>query len=84
MSTITLPDGSKRAYETPVTGLEIAQSISKSLAKQALAVVVDGELRDLDWPITTDAAVRLVKKEDPEALALLRHDCAHVMAEAVQ
>ncbi|MCB2011001.1 MAG: TGS domain-containing protein, partial [Geminicoccaceae bacterium] len=84
MSTITLPDGSKRAHETPVTGLEIAQSISKSLARQALAVVVDGELRDLDWPITTDAAVRLVKKEDPEALALLRHDCAHVMAEAVQ
>ncbi|MEZ5847504.1 MAG: threonine--tRNA ligase [Geminicoccaceae bacterium] len=84
MSTITLPDGSKRAYETPVTGLEIAQSISKSLAKQALAVVVDGELRDLDWPITTNATVRLVKKEDPEALALLRHDCAHVMAEAVQ
>ena len=84
MISITFPDGSARDFEGVVTGLEIAASISKSLAKRALAVEVDGELRDLDWPIEADASVRIVGRDDPEALALIRHDCAHVMAEAVQ
>jgi len=84
MTTIMLPDGSERVFDTPVTGHDIAASISKSLAKQALAIEVDGQLRDMDWPIGDDARVRIIKKEDPEALGLLRHDCAHVMAEAVQ
>jgi threonyl-tRNA synthetase len=81
---ITLPDGSERRFGSTTTGAEIAASIAKSLAKQALAVEVDGVLRDLDWPIGTDAGVRIVTGRDPEALALIRHDCAHVMAEAVQ
>jgi threonyl-tRNA synthetase len=81
---ITLPDGSERQFAGVTTGAEIAASIAKSLAKQALAVDVDGTLRDLDWPIERDARVRLVTPKDPEALPLIRHDCAHVMAEAVQ
>ncbi len=81
---ITLPDGSERPFAGTTTGAEIAAAIAKSLAKQALAVEVDGQLRDLDWPIETDARVRLITTRDPEALPLLRHDCAHVMAEAVQ
>jgi threonyl-tRNA synthetase len=81
---ITLPDGSERRFGSTTTGAEIAASIAKSLAKLALAVEVDGVLRDLNWPIGTDAGVRIVTGRDPEALALIRHDCAHVMAEAVQ
>ena len=81
---ITLPDGGERRFEGTTTGAEIAASIAKSLAKQALAVEVDGTLRDLDWPIAADAKVRLITAKDPDALPLLRHDCAHVMAEAVQ
>lgn len=82
--TITLPDGSTRTFDHPPTGAEIAAAISKSLAKKALAVLVDGELRDLDEPIARDAKVKIVTPEDPEALPLIRHDAAHVMAEAVQ
>lgn len=81
---ITLPDGNERTFSGATTGAEIAAAIAKSLAKQALAVEVDGVLRDLDWPIETDARVRLITAKDPEGLPLLRHDCAHVMAEAVQ
>jgi threonyl-tRNA synthetase len=81
---ITLPDGSTRTYDAPVTGAEIAASISRGLAKVAFAVEVNGELMDLDRPISQDASVRLLKAEDPEALPVIRHDCAHVMAEAVQ
>ncbi len=82
--TITLPDGSRRTFDYPPTGAEIARSIGKGLAKAAVAIEVDGELRDLDRPITQDAKVRIIRAEDPEALPLLRHDAAHVMAEAVQ
>jgi threonyl-tRNA synthetase len=81
---ITLPDGSERRFAGTTTGAEIATSIAKSLANQALAAEVDGVLRDLDWPIEGDARVRLITAKDPEALPLIRHDCAHVMAEAVQ
>jgi threonyl-tRNA synthetase len=81
---ITLPDGSTRSFAGPVTGAELAATIGKGLAKAALAVEVDGALQDLDRPIAHDAAVRIIRAQDPGALALIRHDCAHVMAEAVQ
>ncbi len=82
--TITLPDGSTRAYDAPVSGAEIAASIGPGLAKAALAVVVDGEVRDLKRGIERDARVEIVTLKQPEALELLRHDCAHVIAQAVQ
>jgi threonyl-tRNA synthetase len=81
---ITLPDGSKRAFEGPVTGSEIAASIGPGLAKAALAIKVDGALRDLARPIERDAAVEIVTAGHEDSLELLRHDCAHVLAEAVQ
>ena len=82
---ITLPDGSVRAYDKPVSGADIAADISKSLAKAALAVRVDGVLKDLATVIDRDATVAIVTARDEEvALPLLRHDAAHVMAQAVQ
>jgi threonyl-tRNA synthetase len=81
---ITLPDGSVREYDGPVTGAEIAQSIGKRLAKDALAVKVDGAVRDLSLPITGAARVEIVTRSHPDALELIRHDAAHILAEAVQ
>jgi threonyl-tRNA synthetase len=78
------PDGAVRAYPDGVTGFEVAESISKSLAKKALCISIDGELRDLKRPIETDGAIRIITAKDPEGLELLRHDAAHVLAEAVQ
>ena len=83
MPQITLPDGSVRSYDGPVTAATIASDIGPGLAKAALIAVVDGDEWDLSRPIETDAAVALVTAKDDAALALLRHDCAHVMAEAV-
>ncbi len=82
--TVTLPDGAKRTYAAGTTGMEIAESISKSLAKAVVAAKIDGELSDLSLPINRDVSLALVKREDPEGLELIRHDCAHVLAEAVQ
>ncbi|MEJ2088290.1 MAG: threonine--tRNA ligase, partial [Gammaproteobacteria bacterium] len=84
MVDITLPDGSVRSYEGPVTGTEVAGDISKSLAKAALAVKVDGVLKDLYLPIEVDARVELVTAKSPDGVELLRHDAAHVLAEAVK
>jgi threonyl-tRNA synthetase len=81
---ITLPDGAKRTYSAGTTGMEIAESISKSLAKAVIAIKIDGALSDLSLPIGKDAAIHLIKREDAEGLELIRHDCAHVLAEAVQ
>ncbi len=82
---ITLPDGSVRTFDGPVTGTDIAADISKSLAKAAIAVKVDGELSDLFGPIDRDAKVEIVTgKNEEEALELIRHDAAHLMAQAVQ
>lgn len=81
---ITLPDGSTRTFPTGTTGLAIAESISKSLAKAALAVTIDGATADLSLPIEKDCTLRIIRREDPEALELIRHDCAHIMAQAVQ
>lgn len=82
--TLTLPDGSVREFDTTVTGMAVAESIAKSLAKAAIAIEVDGELRDLSREVEGDAKIRLITKKDEEALPLIRHDCAHVLAQAVQ
>ncbi|MDN3565958.1 threonine--tRNA ligase [Paeniroseomonas aquatica] len=84
MPAITLPDGSVRAFDGPVTGTAVAAAIGPGLAKAALAMQVDGATRDLAAEITADAAVRFITRRDPEALELIRHDTAHVLAEAVQ
>jgi threonyl-tRNA synthetase len=84
MPAITLPDGSVRRFDGPVTGTEIAAAIGPGLAKAALAVQVDGVTRDITTPISGDAAVRFITRRDPEALEMIRHDAAHVLAEAVQ
>jgi threonyl-tRNA synthetase len=81
---LTFPDGSKRPFKKGVTGSELAAGISKSLAKRAVAISLDGELADLADPIEADANVKIITRTDPEALELIRHDAAHVMAEAVQ
>ncbi len=80
---LTFPDGSKREYPAGTTGREVAESISKSLAKKAVAIALDGELTDLSDPVR-DGALEIVSRTDPRALELIRHDTAHVMAEAVQ
>jgi threonyl-tRNA synthetase len=84
MISLKFPDGSARDFESGVTGRDVAESIAKSLAKKAVAVALDGTLRDLYAPIKSDAEIRIITREDPEALELIRHDAAHVMAEAVQ
>ncbi|MCC0006790.1 MAG: threonine--tRNA ligase [Hyphomicrobiaceae bacterium] len=86
MSEITLrfPDGAERRYPQGITGKALAEGISKSLAKKAVALMRDGELVDLADPIPADAEIKIITRTDPEALELIRHDCAHVMAEAVQ
>jgi len=84
MVAITLPDGSVREYEGAVTGLEVAQSIGAGLAKAAVLIRVNDEDWDLSRSITTDTNVSIITKDQPEALELLRHDCAHILAEAVQ
>ena len=84
MVALTLPDGSVRRYEAPVTGAVLAADIGPGLAKAALVVKVDGEVRDLARVIERDAKVEIVTAKSPEALELLRHDCAHVLAEAAK
>ncbi|MGM0559937.1 MAG: threonine--tRNA ligase [Pseudomonadota bacterium] len=84
MVAITLPDGSEKKFEGTVSGQEVAESIGSGLAKAALAVKVNGELRDLTRPIEQDARLEIVTRNHEDALELLRHDAAHVMAEAVQ
>ena len=81
---LTFPDGNVRDYDAGITGVELAASISKSLSKKAVALVLDGELADLADPIDNNAEVKILTRTDDEALELIRHDCAHVMAEAVQ
>ena len=82
--TITLPDGSARAYDQAVTGAQLAADIGPGLAKAALAVKVDGAMTDIYLPIARDADVAIVTARDAEGLELLRHDAAHVLAQAVQ
>jgi threonyl-tRNA synthetase len=84
MITLTFPDGATRRYNSGTTGREVAASIAKSLEKKAVAMQLGGKLRDLSDPIASDAKIRFITREDSEALELIRHDCAHVLAEAVQ
>ena len=81
---LTFPDGSARDYDAAITGLALAEGISKSLAKKAVAYALDGEVRDLSDPIGASGAMEILTRDDKRALELIRHDCAHVMAEAVQ
>src|SRR5688500_5288253 len=84
MITLTFPDGAQRQYEPGTTGRAIAEGIAKSLAKRTVAMALDGRLADLDDPIDHDARIEFVSRDDPRALELIRHDAAHVLAEAVQ
>ena len=85
MVAITLPDGSVRNFASPVSGADIAVDISPSLAKAALAVSINGEIDDLSTMIDSDADVAIITDKDQQtALELIRHDAAHVLAEAVQ
>ena len=84
MITLTFPDGAKRDVEAGVSAAQVAASISKSLEKKAVAAVVNGALVDLADPIMADSTLKIVTRDDPEALELIRHDAAHVLAEAVQ
>ncbi|MEQ8178048.1 MAG: threonine--tRNA ligase, partial [Amphiplicatus sp.] len=84
MVAITLPDGSVRAFDGPVTGTALAESISKSLAKKAIAMKVDGAVTDLFSSLEKDARVAILTRDDPDALDLIRHDAAHLLAQAVQ
>ena len=84
MVAITLPDGSKREFDKPVSGADVAADIGPGLAKAALAVRVGGEMKDLSTVIDADAEIAIVTAKDEDVLELLRHDCAHVMAEAVK
>jgi threonyl-tRNA synthetase len=82
--TITFPDGKTRAVTAGTSGLDVAKSIAPSLAKRTVAMLLNGVLSDVSDPIQVDAAIKFVSRGDPEALELIRHDAAHVCAEAVQ
>jgi len=84
MVALTFPDGARREYPPGTTGLDIAKGISPSLAKRTVAMVLDDALADLIDPIDRDARIEFISREDPRALELIRHDAAHVLAEAVQ
>ena len=84
MIKIKLPDGSIKEVESQITGLELAESISHNLAKAALAVEINGTLKDVTTPITTDSTVKIITSKDKEGLEILRHSCSHVMSEAVK
>lgn len=84
MINLTFPDGANRPFEKGVTGADIAKGISPSLLKRTVAMALDGVVTDLSDKIEKDAKIEFVSREDPRALELIRHDCAHVLAEAVQ
>jgi threonyl-tRNA synthetase len=84
MVALTFPDGARREYPNGSTGLDIAKGISPSLAKRTVAMALDGVLADLADPIERDAKIEFLTRDDPRSLELIRHDCAHVLAEAVQ
>ena len=84
MPEIKLPDGKKINFENKVSGQQIAEKISKSLAKQALIMSVDGELKDLSFVIKKNSSVKIITSKDSEGLDAMRHDATHIMAMAVQ
>src|SRR5262245_4502873 len=81
MVALTFPDGARRDYPNGISGLDVAKGISPSLAKRTVAMALDGALAD---PSGRDAKIEFLSSGDPRALELIRHDCAHVLAEAVQ
>src|SRR5467141_138409 len=81
---LTFPDGARREYPAGITGFDVAKAISPSLAKRTVAMALDGALADLADPIAHDARIEFLNRDDPRALELIRHDAAHVLAEAVQ
>src|ERR1041385_6065711 len=84
MVALTFPDGARRDYPDNISGLDVAKGISPSLAKRTVAMALDGAVADLSDPIAKDAKIEFIGREDPRALELIRHDAAHVLAEAVQ
>ncbi|MFG1428068.1 threonine--tRNA ligase [Roseixanthobacter glucoisosaccharinicivorans] len=84
MVTLTFPDGAQREFAPGTTGADVAGAISKSLAKKSVAIILDDTLTDLSDPILADARIQIVTRDDPLSLELIRHDAAHVLAEAVQ
>ncbi len=84
MPNITLPDGKKLAFKEKVSGLKVAEKISKSLAKEALVISVDGKLKDLNYEIEKDCEVKVLTSKDKDGLDTIRHDTAHILAMAVQ
>jgi len=84
MPIITLPDGNNLTFPDKVTGLKVAEKISKSLAKQAMVISVDGDLKDLDFQIENDCSIKIFTSKNPEGLETIRHDTAHILAMAVQ
>ena len=84
MPIFQLPDGSERQYDSAITGYDVATSIGKSLARDAVAISVDGELWDLTREIEEDSSIEIITRDSEDGLELLRHDAAHVMAEAVK
>ena len=84
MVTLTFPDGARRDYPKGISGSEIAKGISPSLVKRTVAMALDGRLADLSDRIERDSRIEFLSRDDPRALELIRHDAAHVLAEAVQ
>src|SRR5262249_21044223 len=84
MVALTFPDGARREFPANISGLDVAKGISPSLAKRTVAMALDGVVSDLTDPIGKDARIEFIGREDPRALELIRHDAAHVLAEAVQ
>src|SRR5215510_15551104 len=84
MAILTFPDGARREFPNGISGLDVAKGISPSLAKRTVAMVLDGEIVDLSDAIRKDARIEFLAREDRRALELIRHDAAHVLAEAVQ
>ena len=84
MPAITLPDGSQKQFESPVSVYQVAESIGSGLAKAALAGRVNGELVDTSHTMNEDAELSIITAKDDDGLEVLRHSCAHLMAQAVQ
>ncbi|MCA0254905.1 MAG: TGS domain-containing protein, partial [Proteobacteria bacterium] len=84
MINLTFPDGSVKQFTSGITGADIAASISKSLSKIAMVVEVDKQLKDLSFPIKHDCSIRILTENDPEVLEVIRHDAAHIIAQAVK
>ena len=84
MIELKFPDGASREYPDGATGRDVAASISPSLAKRAALVELNGEQRDLDRPLESGGDFKLIMRDDPDALETIRHDAAHVLAQAVQ